>query len=147
MPLSAIIDTNVLVAGISTDNPRSANAAVVDCLFAGRFLHFASLESLIELHDVLRLPSVRAIHKLTDQKTDLLFAALEATSVVFEPAEIVSANIPRDLTDTKWLALAARTGADYLVTNDRRHLLRLKTFGQTAIVTPAVFLRELDRQR
>lgn len=42
VPPSAIIDTNVLVAGISTDNPRSANATVVDRLFAGRFVHFAS---------------------------------------------------------------------------------------------------------
>lgn len=145
MPLSAIIDTNVLVAGISTDNPRSASAAVVDRLFAGSFILFASLESLIEVHDVLRLPTVRAIHKLTDQKIDLLFAALEARSTLLEPREIVAASIPRDVTDTKWLELAAQADADYLVSSDRRHLLRLKKFGRTVIVTPAVFLRELDR--
>lgn len=62
MPLNAIVDTNVLIAGISTDNPRSASAAVVDRLFEDRFIHFASLESLIEVHHVLRLPTVREIH-------------------------------------------------------------------------------------
>lgn len=145
MPLSAIIDTNVLIAGISTANPRSASAAVVDRLFADRFVHFASLESLTEIYEVLRLPTVRAIHKLTDQKIDLLFAALEAKSTLLEPVGVVAASLPRDLTDTKWLALAAHADADYLVSNDRRHLLRPKKFGRTAIVTPAVFLRELDR--
>lgn len=144
MPLSAIIDTNVLLADISTANPRSASAAVVDRLFADRFVHFASLESLTEIYEVLRLPTVRAMHKLTDQKIDLLFAALEAKSTLLEPVEIVAASLPRDLTDTKWLALAAHAEADCLVSNDRRHLLRLKKFGRTAIVTPAVFLRELD---
>lgn len=145
MPLSAVIDTNVLVAGISTDNPRSANAAVIDHLFAGRFVHCALLASLIEVHEVLRSPTVRALHKLTDQKIDLLFAALEAKSMPIQPGEIVAASLPRDQTDTKWLALAGSTAADYLVTNDRRHLLRLKKFRQTAIVTPAAFLRELGR--
>lgn len=61
MPLSAIIDTNVLVAGISTANPRSASAAVVDRLFADRFVHFASLESLTEIYQVLRLPTVLTV--------------------------------------------------------------------------------------
>lgn len=68
MPLSAIVDANVLVSGISTNNPRSASAELVSGLFAGQFIHFASLESLIETHDVMRLPNVRAIHKLTDEK-------------------------------------------------------------------------------
>ena len=55
----------------------------------------------------------------------------------------VRADIPRDLTDTTLLSLAAESRADYLVTNDRRHLLRLKRYGTTAIIAPAAFLREL----
>jgi predicted nucleic acid-binding protein len=55
----------------------------------------------------------------------------------------VSATLPRDVTDTKLLALADEAGADYLVTNDRRHLLRLRQDGKTRIVTPARFLGEL----
>lgn len=143
--LSAIIDTNVVVTGISTGNPHSATAAVIDRLFAGEFIHFASLESLIEIHDVLRLPDIRAIHKLTDQKLDDLLASLESKSTVLASADIVSAAIPRDVTDAKWLALAMQSGADFLVTNDRRHLLRLRRFGRTQIVTPVVFLRVLKQ--
>jgi predicted nucleic acid-binding protein len=51
-----------------------------------------------------------------------------------------------DVTDTKFLALAEESGATYLVTQDRRHLLRLKQYGKTQIVTPAQFLKELASQ-
>lgn len=66
-------------------------------------------------------------------------------STALAAAEVVSATIPRDLTDAKWLALATASDADYLVTNDRRHLLRLRRFGRTQIVTPRAFLREVGR--
>jgi uncharacterized protein len=87
---------------------------------------------------------MRAVHELTEEKISLLLAALETISTISAPVEIVSAAIPRDATDSKWLALAVQSGADYLVTNDRRHLLRLRQFGRTLIVTPREFLRVLD---
>ncbi len=37
---------------------------------------------------------------------------------------------------SKFLSLAAESEAGYIVTNDRRHLLRLKQHGSTKIVTP-----------
>jgi predicted nucleic acid-binding protein len=49
------------------------------------------------------------------------------------------------VTDAKFLGLAEEAGANFLVTNDRRHLLRLKRHGRTRIVTPARFLRELAK--
>lgn len=50
----------------------------------------------------------------------------------------------RAILDTKFLALAEDARADYLVTNDHRHLLHLRSHGQTQIVTPAAFLRQLE---
>jgi predicted nucleic acid-binding protein len=43
----------------------------------------------------------------------------------------------------KFLSLASEANADFLVTKDGRHLLRLKKYRGTRIVTPAQFLREL----
>jgi predicted nucleic acid-binding protein len=43
----------------------------------------------------------------------------------------------------KFLSLAQEADADYLVTKDGRHLLRLKKFGRTQIVTPTRFLAAL----
>jgi predicted nucleic acid-binding protein len=44
----------------------------------------------------------------------------------------------------KFLSLALKSNAQYLVTKDGRHLLRLKVFQNTRIVTPAQFLKILD---
>jgi predicted nucleic acid-binding protein len=51
--------------------------------------------------------------------------------------------VPSDITDVKFLSLADEADADYLVTKDGRHLLRLKKYRQTRIVTPAQFLAVL----
>jgi len=56
----------------------------------------------------------------------------------------VSAELTRDVTDTKFLSLAAESGADFLVTNDRRHLLPLKRFEETSIVSPSEFVKNLS---
>jgi len=40
------------------------------------------------------------------------------------------ASLTRDMTDTKWLALAIKGSANYLVTNDRRHLLHCEQLAQ-----------------
>jgi predicted nucleic acid-binding protein len=42
------------------------------------------------------------------------------------------------------LALALASNADYLVTNERRHLLRIGHYRRTEIVTPMQFLREIS---
>ncbi len=49
----------------------------------------------------------------------------------------------RDASDTQFLGLAEISAANYLVTNDRRHLLPLRRHQKTRIVTPAEFLRRL----
>jgi predicted nucleic acid-binding protein len=43
------------------------------------------------------------------------------------------------------LSLAAESSAAFLVTNDRRHLLRLRRHDSTRIVTPTRFLAELPK--
>jgi uncharacterized protein len=57
---------------------------------------------------------------------------------------VISPSLTRDVTDAKFLALAAEISADFLVTRDRRHLLRLRHFQKTRIVTPRQFLKELE---
>ncbi|HLX62927.1 MAG TPA: hypothetical protein VKX17_16755 [Planctomycetota bacterium] len=52
-------------------------------------------------------------------------------------------SLPRDATDSKFLDLALASNAGFLVTNDRRHLLRLKKYGRTRIVTPHKFMLAL----
>jgi predicted nucleic acid-binding protein len=46
----------------------------------------------------------------------------------------------------KFLSLAHEADADYLVTKDGRHLLRLKQYRRTRIVTPTRFLAHFSAQ-
>jgi putative PIN family toxin of toxin-antitoxin system len=93
--------------------------------------------------DVVTLPHIRARHGMDDDEILELLAAVLIDGQRYPGTIDVSAQLTRDLTDTKLLSLALESNADYLVTNDRRHLLRLKRFARTKIVTPGEFLRRL----
>ena len=82
-----------------------------------------------------------------------MLAAILDTNVIVQAAissrgasfRVLNAHpsLTRDVSDTKFLSLAAESLADNLVTNDRRHLLPLRQYGVTRIVTPAQFLAQL----
>ena len=82
---------------------------------------------------------------MNDIEIDELCVKLRSVSQIIKPERIVSHSLARDITDTKFLDLALAADADYLVTNDRRHLLPLKKIGRTRIVTPHKFMLALRR--
>lgn len=144
--ISAVVDTNVLVRGALSRSPKSASKELVDAFFAGRFVLVLSADALDELLQVLIQTDVRARHgEQTDEQILDFCRALEVHGQFIEPTTVVSPSITRDPTDTKFLALAHESSANYLVTKDNRHLLRLKQYHGTRIVTPSQFLRELNR--
>jgi putative PIN family toxin of toxin-antitoxin system len=145
---AAVVDTNVLVAGLLTSSPRSANRKLLDCFRRGDFTLLLSPAALQEIQQVLALPQLRVIHHLTDDEIRLFCLGLEfaENARVVAGARPVSPSVTRDVTDTKWVALALDGDADYLVTNDHRHLHRLRKVGRTRILTPHKFLVALDQE-
>lgn len=141
--ISAILDTNVLVQALLGAR-TAASSRVLDACYDRRFRPVFSDETLDELINVLAVPHIRTRHGLTDDQI-LEFAASLLTHGDRHSARSVSlpASLTRDVTDTKFLALAAASHAGVLVTNDRRHLLPLKRFRRTQIMTPAQFLKQL----
>ncbi len=141
--ISAVVDSNVFVRGVITSNPNSASKGVIDAFLAAGFSLLLSREALDELHRVLSAEELQAKHQLTNEEILEFCHIVEAHGRLLEPTIIVPASMTRDVTDTKWIALALCGDADYLVTLDRRHLQRLKKVGRTKIVGPAKFLRLL----
>jgi putative PIN family toxin of toxin-antitoxin system len=140
--IAAVLDTNVVVqAAISS--PRSASRRVLQAYRDNRYQLVFSAETLHELHEVLTLPRMQARHRWSEQELADYFTFLLANSLFYRVTRTVPPSVTRDVTDPKFLALADVANANYLVTNDRRHLLPLKHHGRTKIVTPAQFLREL----
>ena len=99
---------------------------------------------LQELFRVLLLPDIREVHGWSDDKILRFVMNLPAGAVIYPGEALVPASLPRDVTDVKFLSLAHEANADYLVTKDGRHLLRLKKYRRTRIVTPTQFLTVLS---
>jgi putative PIN family toxin of toxin-antitoxin system len=139
--VTAILDTNVFIRAIL--RPSSPSARVVDAYLDGRFQFILSQAVLQELLTVLLLPEIREVHGWSDDAILRFVMNLPAGAVLYPGQAQVAASVPSDITDVKFLSLADEADADYLVTKDGRHLLRLKKYRQTRIVTPAQFLAVL----
>lgn len=138
--IAAVVDTNILVRGAIASHPNSASKSVVDAIFAGSFLLLLSRETLFEIQRVLADEEIREMHGWSEELILSFCRALEIKGRVIETTTVVPPSLTRDVTDTKFVALAIDGQADYLVTLDRRHLGRLKKVGKVKVVTPAKFL-------
>jgi putative PIN family toxin of toxin-antitoxin system len=137
---TVVLDTNVLVQALISSS-RAASARVLDALYDGRFRLAFSPETVDELVDVLLVSRIRERHGLSDDELiEFVNSVLVDALYHINPNRSIPGDLARDVTDTKFLAVAQAARADYLVTNDHRHLLRLRQFGSTQIVTPALFL-------
>jgi putative PIN family toxin of toxin-antitoxin system len=140
--IRAVLDTNVFVQGLIGE-PRSASARVLASLTTGQFRIAFSLATLDELFEVLLLRDIRESHGLSpNEVARFINSVIDGADLYDEPPE-ASVRGVRDVTDRKFIALCMVHNADYLVTNDRRHLVRLRRHSQSRIVTPAAFLRTL----
>jgi len=140
--ITAVLDTNVLVQG-AIGSPRGASQRALRAYDAGRYRLAFSASTLDELLAVLQVTSIRARHGWSDDQIVRFVLSLLHSADICGGEHEVTPALPRDLTDVKLLGVAAISKADFLVTNDRRHLLRLKEYKKTRVVTPHHFLREL----
>ena len=139
--IQAILDTNVVVQGLISTR-KAASVETLQALGENRFRLVASADTLLELGEVLELPILRARHHLAESEIWELVSILEFYAAPLVEPRSVRSEV-RDLSDRKFTDLIHAAEPDYLVTNDRRHLLSLKRIGRTRIVTPAAFLRHL----
>jgi uncharacterized protein len=140
---SAILDANVIVQAM-IGSPSRASAQVLAALRRQELLGVMSPEVLGEYLEVLTLPQIRERHGHSDSDLIDVLSGVAALGLVLQVEPRISPAHARDLTDTKYLDLALTAAADFLVTNDRRHLLRLKRIGRTRIVSPRAFLRHIE---
>jgi putative PIN family toxin of toxin-antitoxin system len=141
--ITAVLDTNVFVQYL-IGGTQSASALTVEALLAGSYLAVFSTDTIDELVEVLSVSSMNARHGLSDDEILDFIASLLEAALIFPAEEVVSNELTRDVSDTKLLALVESASAAFLVTNDRRHLIRLKSHAGASIVTPARFLRALS---
>ncbi len=71
-----------------------------------------------------------------------LYLLLEEAEMIYPHSKV---GIIKDLKDNMYLECAQDGSADYLITGDKKHLLPLKKFGRTKIISPREFVAEIGR--
>jgi len=117
--MKIIIDTNIVVSAIIAD--RNPERLIILVASKSDYQWIVSSEILTEYKDVLNRKKL----KVTDQKKQrwLRMFTLFTTSVNVN----LTIDFPRDRKDAKFLACAISSGADYLITGDKRPPAKIGT--------------------
>jgi hypothetical protein len=129
-----VIDTNILISALLAE--KSLPAHLVGLWRDGRFDLLTSAEQLDELMRVTRYPRIH--ERLAPALAGRLINELRDVAIVVRDFPIVSASSDPD--DNYLLAMSVAGSADYLVTGDKRHLLAIKLYEGTKIVSVREFL-------
>jgi putative PIN family toxin of toxin-antitoxin system len=132
-----VLDTNILVSALIT------RSGPTDRLYVAwqeqRYDLVTSDEQLEEFRRVTRYPRVK---KLIDPSAaGAMYNHLRVSNIVLD--KLPALDRSPDPADNFLLAMAQAGAAEYLVTGDKRDVLRLKKHGNTHIVNTADMLKVL----
>ena len=132
--LKVVIDTNVFVSGLTfKGKPRE----VLDLIWRGDIEACISSFILKELEETLKKDFSwdRDQIKHTIEK-------IKARTILIQPKNKVSV-IKENADDNRILECAIEGKVQYLISGDRKHLLPLKEYQATKIISPSDFLKLL----
>ena len=115
-PVVAIIDTNIVIAGLITGERGSPPAQILNAMLDGGVLYLMSVDLLNEYALVMRRPRLVRLHGLSDEEIDCLLSALVANAIWREPS--TSSKAPDSDDDHLWSLLASEAKC-LLVTGDK----------------------------
>lgn len=128
--LRVILDANVYISAFV--KPSGKAAVLLKRGLTGAFQIFLSEAIFQEIVRVLRYPRIKKRLPLSrHQLKTILMRVVESASWVSGDVKVVQCEDPDD---DKYLAAAQECQAHFLVSGDQ-HLLKLKSFGGTKIVT------------
>jgi putative PIN family toxin of toxin-antitoxin system len=136
--MRVILDTNILVSALIT--PSGVSERIYRAWRAGRFQLLTCAEQFSELRRVTRYTRVSSYIRPAEAGT--LVNELRRLATVVENLPLVD-DAASDPADSFLLGLAIAGRADYLVTGDRSHLLGMRRYGETRIVTARYMIRFL----
>ena len=132
-----VIDTNIFIAGIITD--EGVAGRVITAWRERKFTLVISEPILFELARVCHY------QKLIDYKPELPQQVEKLIELIIKRAVVTPGTteinlIVDDPTDNKFLVAAIEGGADIIISSDK-HLLQLKIFNKIQIMNPGQFLK------
>jgi uncharacterized protein len=133
VPIRAVLDTNIWISALSSDGTARA---IADALDADQFILISANELVGELVGVVQRP--KFAETMATEHVQRIVSMVEEKAIFVHLGEIPA--ISRDPKDDMFLACAAESEADYLVTGDTKHLLPLREYGKTQIIAARQFL-------
>jgi len=134
----AVIDTNVLIAGLLWHGPPHA---LLEHVRAGTVAMVSSPGLLAELADVIGRAKFDAILVRSNTSRERSLAEVRQLAEVVEPPPLAQ-PVCRDPDDDQVLALALAAKVDLIISGDN-DLLSLASFEGIPIVTPAQTLQRI----
>ncbi len=141
--MRAVIDTNVAVSALI--NPSGTPGAIVGAWKQARYEWVVTPETLAELEGVLRRGKIARYMPRGSTRIERFLRRLSETAAIVLRTEVLSV-FPSDPADDRFVEAAVASSAEFIVTGDR-HLLGLREYEGTRIVTPIEFLAELQLMR
>jgi len=129
--IRVVIDTNVFISGLNfVGNERE----VLDLMRKAAFKTFISVFILDEIKEVL-------LRKFTwdKERTEQALWLIREKAILIQPARSVGI-IKANFADNRILECALEARAHFLISGDKKHILPLKKFKDTQILSAVKFL-------
>jgi putative PIN family toxin of toxin-antitoxin system len=130
-----VIDTNIVVsAAISEDgNP----AKIFEMLLREEIVNYTTDHIIAEIRKVMSRPKIA--QRLSMVEANFIIDNFERFSKKIKTDKTIE-MVKDDPADNKFIECAAAASADYIISGDE-HLLKIKEFRKTRIISPAEFIK------
>lgn len=137
--MKVVVDANILISFLLTKGPTISK--IINYWKNKKITILVSEEILLEIRQVLE--RLVAGELIESGAAEALFRRLkeDAENVV----SLSYIDISIDKKDNRYLACAKDGKADYLITGDKKHLLKLKKFEEIKIVSPKEFVDLMEK--
>ena len=134
--IKIVLDTNILISAILFGgNPRKILSLIIDKKIQG----FISPFIIFELKEVLRKKFNFSLEILEE-----LEELIKEKFIIVYPKKNINL-IKEVLADNRILECAIETKADFLISGDTKHILKLKKINKTKIVSANEFLKRFNK--
>jgi len=129
-----VLDTNTLISAVGWRHSKQRR--ILEACLLKKYLLIESADLLKEFVEVISRPKFSFVSQ--EQRSELVTRLISHCEMV-EPKKKLNI-VKQDPEDNKVLECSLEGKADYIITGDR-HLLNLKQFGKTEILTAGEFLQ------
>lgn len=142
--IRATIDTNILASGLIAKKP-SPPLQIVEAIINGQIVLVTAELLLVEMEDVLNRDYMVRMHTLSKERVHQIVTLLTQLSVVASVESLPSVSLDRD--DDILFACAVAGQADYIVSGDKKHVLKIGEYQGIPTITARQLVELLSQER